>query len=257
MSVTLGRRSPATRSASYHGAVRLVSRWAEYYTRDLDPRVAAERRDELASDLWEHGVTSEARGASGAATGASILWRAARGIPADLSWRRGKGVGAGDGATRPGPWGAPGWSGRGSALTAVLLGAGVLAFGLLAVSRVAVNLLRGLPIPPGSVVVPAAASVVLLACGLVLLVRLRTRWLGAVWLVVLAPTTLSFGANALLHLSATFQWFRDGVVAFGPSWAAIPVVVALGALGLFYLALALAWLPPRTSTSSVAEEIAP
>lgn len=254
MTTALGRRSPATRSAGYHWAVRLVSRWTAYYTRDLDSLLAAERRDELASDLWEHGVASEARGASGAATGASILWRAARGIPADLSWRHGKAAGAG--ATHPGRWGARGWSGRGSALTAVLLASGILAFGLFAVSRVGLNVLRGLQIPQGTVVGPAALSVALLVCGLVLLVRLRTRWLGAVWLAILAPATLSFGANALLHVSATFQWFRDGTVAFGPSWAPIPVVVALGALGMFYLTLAIAWLPKSTQTPTPAQEIA-
>lgn len=58
-----------------------VLAWCRWYTGDLPDEVAAERRAELASDLFEEREQTGDR-----ATG-SILGRAVRGIPADLAWR--------------------------------------------------------------------------------------------------------------------------------------------------------------------------
>lgn len=63
---------------------RLVLWWVDRYTRGLQPETRAERRAEIASDLWEH-----RRGAGESmATQLAILSRCLRGAPADLSWRR-------------------------------------------------------------------------------------------------------------------------------------------------------------------------
>jgi hypothetical protein len=65
-------------------APRLTARWVEWYTRGLPDVVRDERRGEIASDLWEHGAIA----GDGARAELAILSRLARGMPADLSWRR-------------------------------------------------------------------------------------------------------------------------------------------------------------------------
>jgi hypothetical protein len=67
-------------------AGRFTRGWARVYTVGLPARCARERRDEIASDLWEH-ATDEARSGSNAgATATEIFGRAVLGMPADLSW---------------------------------------------------------------------------------------------------------------------------------------------------------------------------
>jgi hypothetical protein len=65
----------------------LVAWWVATYTRRLPAEVAARRRAELASDLWEQRAHGRAVGARAAAVALSILGRMAAGIPADLRWR--------------------------------------------------------------------------------------------------------------------------------------------------------------------------
>lgn len=246
MTATAGRRRVPSRSTEYRRAVRLVARWAAFYTRDLDPRVAGERRDELASDLWEQGADADARGASGATTEMSILWRAARGIPADLSWRRAR---ASRRQLAAGPE-SRGWSGRGSAVVAVVIAALVLVVGATAVGRLVPNALRGALLPSSVTMASLAVGCALLVCALVLMTRTTTRWLGAAWVAVVAPAVLTFGGRALADISATFQWYSDSMVAFGPSWWGIAWAALLCALSLFYLALAVAWFPSRETEAS-------
>lgn len=66
-------------------AVALVLRWCALYTRGLPGNVAADRRDELASDLHDHRVAS--LGPARSTFRRDALVRALLGIPADLSWR--------------------------------------------------------------------------------------------------------------------------------------------------------------------------
>jgi hypothetical protein len=63
---------------------RVVLWWVDRYTSGLPAAALADRRDEVASDLWEH----RAALGRGWATDLSMLARCARGAPADLSWRR-------------------------------------------------------------------------------------------------------------------------------------------------------------------------
>jgi hypothetical protein len=65
----------------------LVAWWVATYTRHLPAEVAARRRAELASDLWEQRAHGRTVGAPAAAVALSILGRMATGIPADLRWR--------------------------------------------------------------------------------------------------------------------------------------------------------------------------
>jgi hypothetical protein len=63
---------------------RLALWWVDRYTRGLRPDTRAERRAEIASDLWEHRQDA----GNTWSTHVAIVWRCLRGVPADLSWRR-------------------------------------------------------------------------------------------------------------------------------------------------------------------------
>jgi hypothetical protein len=67
--------------------VALAARWVACYTRRLPTRVAQARRDELASDLWEHSHDTRERTVSQLWVALSIARRVVCGVPADLSWR--------------------------------------------------------------------------------------------------------------------------------------------------------------------------
>jgi len=58
--------------------------WADRYTRGLTDDVRDRRRAEIACDVFEQ--MQQASG--GAASGRAVAWRALRGVPADLAWRR-------------------------------------------------------------------------------------------------------------------------------------------------------------------------
>lgn len=68
-------------------AARRVSRWVSLYTRGLPPAVAAERRAELESDVYEQVAHGSHGHANDRAVAREIAGRAVRGIPADLLWR--------------------------------------------------------------------------------------------------------------------------------------------------------------------------
>ena len=58
--------------------------WTAVYTRKLPDDVAARRRDEIASDIFEHADELGPSSGQQVAVVGRVLW----GIPADLSWRR-------------------------------------------------------------------------------------------------------------------------------------------------------------------------
>ena len=72
-------------------AVRMASRaaamWGRAYTVGLQSQVGQVRRDELASDHFEHASADREAGRRSSATAVSILARVVMGIPADLVWR--------------------------------------------------------------------------------------------------------------------------------------------------------------------------
>jgi hypothetical protein len=69
-------------------AAELVGRWVRFYTRDLPEPVARRRIDEITADLHDHAVHEHARGTSDRHIALSILSRMARGLIADVLWRR-------------------------------------------------------------------------------------------------------------------------------------------------------------------------
>ena len=68
-----------------HGrrARSLVAAWVRLYTLGLPATVRGDRRDELASDLWEQATEGDGR----RTVGVEIAARALLGVPADLAWR--------------------------------------------------------------------------------------------------------------------------------------------------------------------------
>ncbi len=149
-------------------ATHLALSWARWYTRDLTPAIAGDRRDEIASDVWEQAAGQADRPA--AVLAASIVGRVVRGIPADLAWR----------------WNVrPARSGiraplvvRSALATAIVLAVLELALGSLALGRVVIALGRGEPLPSETTVASAIAGMLVLVAGLALVARTRTRAVG-------------------------------------------------------------------------------
>ena len=75
------------RTPEYRRAARVALRWSTVYTRGLNGRVAATRRDEIASDLHEHAAWAEEHGLSARQLARSVRRRVLRGVPSDLVWR--------------------------------------------------------------------------------------------------------------------------------------------------------------------------
>ncbi|MGH2775310.1 MAG: hypothetical protein ACRDJT_07750 [Actinomycetota bacterium] len=69
-------------------AAELVARWVRFYTRELPTPIARRRVDEIGADLHDHIAQERARETSDGHIALSILSRMARGLIADVSWRR-------------------------------------------------------------------------------------------------------------------------------------------------------------------------
>ena len=69
-------------------AAELVAWWVRFYTRELPPPIAQRRVDEIGADLHDQISQERAGGTSERHIALSILSRMARGVIADVSWRR-------------------------------------------------------------------------------------------------------------------------------------------------------------------------
>jgi hypothetical protein len=241
MTAALRLGSPSRRRRPRR-AQRIVLAWVRLYTRDLPDAVADDRRDELASDLWEQEVAA----GGGSGTGLSMLWRMARGVPADVAWR-GDRIRDLPLAERPARWWR--WTASGSVLAAALVGAAVAAYGIDALARIG-RVLVGHGYPPSDLTTTSTGiGTVALLCGLALLIRPRTRWIGALWLAAGSAITLWFGTVTMLTLSATAQAVYYGTLSYGPDVRSPAVLAAWGGLAvvvMFFACLAIAWIPTRT-----------
>jgi len=222
---------------------RWVLAWVDRYTRDVPGSIADDRRNELMSDLWEQAHDDNDRAKAGVTTAISILSRAVRGVPSDLSWRRAQLAG------RPSqPFRirfVKGMVPAGVVLAAVV-GLMVTSVGVFALGRVGIVVARHQFPPSDLTVMSTALGTVGLVCGLLLMVRSRTRWIGAIWLAASAAIVLYFGGLALVTISATAQWFANRLLEYPMSPFGQPAVVAaIAAVSLFYLSLAIAWIPKR------------
>jgi hypothetical protein len=64
--------------------------WVHAYTSGLPKLRGGERREEIASDLWEHATGAGLEGQSPGAAAAHIFGRTVLGIPADVAWHLGE-----------------------------------------------------------------------------------------------------------------------------------------------------------------------
>lgn len=69
-------------------AAGLVARWVRFYTRNLPSSTARRRTGEIDADLHDHIAHERACGTGERRIALSVLSRAARGLAADVSWRR-------------------------------------------------------------------------------------------------------------------------------------------------------------------------
>lgn len=227
------------RTDPYRAATRRVLGWCAWYTRNLDPAVAAARRDEIASDLYEEGVWAQEAGLTPRRTARSILFRAARGMPADLSWRSRVLNGSRD--TNFGPASLR-RTGRGLASLLVTVGLVTTGLGILALTRTSISLAGStIPIP----VVELVAVVVLTmlsSAGTVLGALPSTRLIGA--LVLLFPTAW------MIHFSLRLLWYSSATVQLLVArLESLPMFVVLLSVGLALVPVgaALWWLPMTTA----------
>jgi hypothetical protein len=222
------------RSGPYHRSARRVLAWCEWYTRDLDPRVAAERRDEIAADLHDEALHAESSGATPASAARSIMGRWIRGVPADLAWRVER-LRNGEAAS-PVPMSI---RRIGASLAAVLfmLGLTLAGTGVFTLVRVVRALVIGdtTAVPPGTRWLLVLTFFAIL--GTILVCSRATRSIGAL-LLVPSVLILQRSADVLWFVSATAQvivarmWQLDLLIS----------VMSIG-LAIVFLAAALWWSP--------------
>lgn len=210
-----------------------VLAWCRWYTADLPAEVAAERRAELTSDLFEE------RQYSGARATRSILARAIRGIPADLAWRGAR--------LRQAAVGAP----RGTfplAMPALahLAAIALVAWGGFIVWRIARSMLIGDWHGAADVAELSVAGLLLALVGSWLLMIARRRAFAGLVLAVAAYLLIRFGAYALMETSVSFTAF------FSTATAQMVLLnrVATGAAVLFFLSMAAWWAPTKPTPRS-------
>lgn len=229
-------------TSEYHRAAHRVARWCEWYTRGLAPDVAEVRRDEIASDLYEHGVYADEIGATPRALRRSIVMRAVRGIPADLSWRFTQARASRDGQltfrSRLATGSLPAFA---YAMAAVLfIGGGYI------LARVGMSLLVGDLSLAADLPVTVLVAVLAAGCGIGLLLRVRTRAMGAVWLAFAAYGIVRFGGGALGAVSETFSRWSYAV----SGWDIFTLGIAMGTM-LFFFSMALWWLPEDATSGDM------
>ncbi|GAA1059903.1 hypothetical protein [Agromyces bracchium] len=202
-------------------AARSTLHWTLRYTSGLDPVVAADRQEEILSDLHEQTAWATEAGIGERATARSIRARMLRGIPADLGWRRAQ---------------LSGREGIRLSLPRVdgLLLAAVAAIGVVQVAVgafIAARQVRALLIGDISwVPIAAALTIALGAVALVataLLWHRRMRPWGAALLAVTGLLIFAQSVEALYYLSATALLVINGVPWLEPAAYAIGTGVAI------------------------------
>jgi hypothetical protein len=230
-------------SDPYARAVDRVLRWCDWYTRGLAPAAASDRRSELQSDLWEHARWAERTSRSARGTSRGILLRAAKGAPADLSWRRAQ--------QRSERMLSPhDRRERRINLTAnalVLAAASVvLIFGASTLVRNATAAAHHDSDLFGTASLTLLGFTLMTAFAIVLLMRARARFIGALAMAVASVGVIHFGLRLLEFFSATIS--ELALSSLLETWATLQFVLLCG-VGLFFLAAAALWLPARRRPS--------
>jgi hypothetical protein len=228
------------KSLPYHRAVDRVSRWCLWYTRGVEVGAADERRDELASDLYEHAIWADESGVAPRAVARAIVIRAVRGAPADLLWRHSqrRELALAD------PVGYRRLRMHGAVTALVLtVAAMVLGWGLFVLTRITLSVTAG-DIRAGSetaLTVLGFTAIAMIA--VVLMSRRRSRVLGALLMVLPSFGLVHFGLYQLYSISATV-----GALTFSmPGWTLASNSLIAG-LTLFFVAAAVWWWPDSSAS---------
>lgn len=237
-----GERMPGGGSVSE--AARSVLNWCAWYTRDLPEEIAAERRDEIASDLHEHASWASEQKISPRAVARGIRLRALSGVIADLSWRRAQLRQHETPQQIEVRKSARGGLPVLAYTTALMLfvGSGFV------VIRVLMSMVRQDGWFHADVIASTLLACAACACGLVLLARQRTRWLGALWMIVALYCLLRYGAKALLYSSATYSQ----LYFMAPAWDLLSKILIVG-LSLFFAGMAVRWMPSKSSVARASQ----
>lgn len=225
------------RAPLYRGAAASVLRWCELYTRGLPEQVAAERRDEIASDLHEHSVWANEQGVSARALARGIRLRAVSGALADLSWRRQQmrqHESPEQQAVRTNARG-------GLPLVAYTLSLLALVASGFVVIRVLVGVAQNVGVMHDQATASALLAVAASLCGLALMSRRRTRWLGALWMIVALYCLVRYAPRALAYASASSSQLSYST----HTWDTWGKVLVIG-LSLFFMGMAVRWMPSRS-----------
>lgn len=207
-------------------ADRTVLAWARWYTRELPDGVGDDRLAELESDLFEHRRAAD--GAPG--VGRAILWRAIRGVPADVAWRSSRLRRAAIGAPRwTFPLALPAFAHVATAL--------LLTWGVFVVVRVAGSLIAGTWAGAWDLVAAGVVGLAMALVGAWIFVARRLRTLGALWLAAAAYVLIRFGTYALVATSLTLADFHS------TSTAQFMLLVRAATIAgvLFFTAMAVWW----------------
>ncbi|WP_130504384.1 hypothetical protein [Microterricola gilva] len=217
--------------------------WCAWYTRGLPEQVAGGRRDEIASDLHEHATWAAERGIDPRRVARGIRLRALGGVISDLSWRRQQ-------LRRhetPEQLGLRRSARGGLPILAYTLALMLVVGSGFVVIRVAMSLARQDGWFDAAIMGSSLLALAVGACALGLLARARTRWLGALWMIVALYCLLRYGAKALLFSSASYQQ----LFYTAPFWDLLSKVLIVG-LSLFFLGMAVRWMPERHATTVAA-----
>jgi len=239
----------ATVSSPASRAVVAVLVWCDLYTRNLDSAIAEQRRDEIASDLYEHSVWAREQGHPASTISLAIVSRAMRGAGADLSWRRAQ--------QRREALAYPAYARQRRANGAVSAALAAFAFLLLAwgtyvTGRISATVAQGTIEPWSQTSAVLLASTALAACGLVLVLRNKTRALGALWLMAPTALLIQAGLYQLYSISVTVGWFTLAM----RNWTFAVNLLTAGSLIVLLAAAIWAWptrTPPRTVHSTTTE----
>lgn len=230
------------RTADYRRMTSHVLKWAAWYTRGIDRQATNDRLDELTSDLYEHVVWAESAGLQPDEVARSIRRRRLRGMVDDLRWRRAqlREARAGDPLTFR-------IKRNDTAALAIVFAVGlsVVVFGAFTLTRVLSYLAL-----TGDTTVTALSgalvlSLLLSTVALILLAWKRTRFAGALALMIAQAAVVQFGFHGLVYGSATMISY----IYFSEFWP-LPKYALVGALGLFFAAAALWWWPSRREVLS-------
>ena len=226
----------ASRSREYYLSVNRVARWCAWYTRDLAPEVRDDRRDEISSDLYEHGVYADQIGMKPKEVSRQILSRMARGSLADLAWRRRQLRDTSDVA-------ASGFRLAGSLpVLAYTLGLVLFVWGGFVLTRVLISMGRGEWGYNADLAVTVLLSFVATGCALLMFLRVRTRPMGALWMMIAIYGLIRYGSKALVYSSASFS----NLFYTTPNWDLLNLGIVAG-FALFYLSMFLWWLPEQSA----------